>query len=192
MGTGAGTCHLPLPSSVALNPSPAGHGLGKGQLGTCSPESARTAARPGGSALTQSCGSHRDTLAVPMPPPASFGQDPSSDSSWYHVPWPRCWVFLGDLWGHEWIWGDKTTLARMSLGTTVPVPAGLGDRDAERGISCPQGCRGRGRSHVLSTVVPVCPIPVPVSVRHLFPGLMPGFGGCHMARGARGQEGPLS
>lgn len=138
LGTKAGTCHLPLPSSLALNPSPAGHRLGKGQLGTCSPESARTPARPGGSALTQSCGSHRDTLAVPMPPPASFGQDPFSDSTWHRVPRPQCWVFLGDMcprWGHEWIWGGKTTLPRVFLGTMVPVPAGLGDRDAERATS---------------------------------------------------------
>lgn len=173
LGTKAGTCHLPLPSSLALNPSPAGHGLGKGQLGTCSPESARTPARPGGSALTQSCGSHRDTLAVPMPPPASFGQDPSPDSTWHRIPRSQrghvpAVYSLGTCpqWGHDGFGVTKPLFPRCPWVPRSLCQQGLGTGMLREGPLCPQGCHGRGRGHCPQHLVPHPCI-------HLYPSPLP-------------------
>lgn len=45
--------------------------------------------------LPQGSGCQQDSLAVLVPGPVSFSQDPSSASStWHHSPWPSGWVPL--------------------------------------------------------------------------------------------------
>lgn len=171
--------------------------------------------------LTQGRGCHWDTLAVPMPAPASFGQDPSSDSSHVashpmamvpaapgdHV--PTVWPLLGlgvtcpcrDLPAH--------LFPGMPPGTAVPLPAGPGDRDAERGASLSPEARSRGgiagdtaidlspsrrSSSALSPLRVPSLYPPPSVISALGCGLgAASFGGCQMSlgsRGAGGHEGP--
>lgn len=145
-GPSQGPATLPLLSSLALHQSPASHGLGRGHPGTCSPESAHWVMPATTATLTQGCGCHRDTLVVPVPALAST--HPLMADTWHRMPW---------AWGQLLpMVGSRLGLGVMCLcweqsgsswdvpGYRGPMPAGLGDRDAERGTSPSPGMSQEG------------------------------------------------